>query len=91
MLIYSTYIYCLTGNPCSGRLQNAAWGAANVGLARFLAGERTSVAEQGGYTTTRRRNVLDFLNILAAGARRRQPLAGRTGASGWRLRGLAGR
>ena len=66
MLLYSAYVYDLTGDPFMWIRLQVAWGRENVGVASFLAGEWDSVGEQGVYQYVSR-NVPDFLNILAAG------------------------
>ena len=65
MLLYSAYIYELTGDPLMWIRLQAAWGRQNLGVAAFLAGEWRSVAQQGGYQYITS-NVPDFLNISAA-------------------------
>jgi len=66
MLLYSAYVYEVTGDPFMWIRLQAAWGRQNVGVAQFLAGEWQSVAQQGAYQYATS-NVPDFLNILAAG------------------------
>jgi hypothetical protein len=65
MLIYSAYIYDVTGDPFMWIRLQAAWGRQNVGAASFLVGEWRSAAEQGLYQYATS-NVPDFLNLLAA-------------------------
>jgi hypothetical protein len=65
MLLYSAWVYDLTGDPFMWIRLQVAWGRQNVGVASFLAGEWVSVGEQGMYQYVSR-NVPDFLNILAA-------------------------
>lgn len=65
MLIYSAYIYEITGDPLMWIRLQVAWGRQNLGVAAFLAGEWQSVAQQGAYQYVTS-NVPDFLNILAA-------------------------
>lgn len=66
MLLYSAYIYELTGDPLMWLRLQVAWGRENIGAVTFLAGEWRSVAEQGAYQYATS-NVPDFLNLLAAG------------------------
>lgn len=65
MLVYSAYIYDLTGDPFMWIRLQGAWGRENIGAAAFLAGEWRSLGEQGfyGYATG---DVPNFLNALAA-------------------------
>jgi hypothetical protein len=65
MLIYSAFVYDKTGDPFMWIRLQVAWGRQNLGVVNFLAGEVTSVGEQGVYQYVSR-NVPDFLNILAA-------------------------
>ena len=65
MLLYSAYVYDVTGDPFMWIRLQAAWGRQNVGVVQFLAGEWQSVAQQGAYQYATS-NVPDFLNILAA-------------------------
>ncbi len=65
MLLYSAYVYDITGDPLMWIRLQAAWGRQNLGVAAFLAGEWQSVADQGAYQYATS-NVPDFLNILAA-------------------------
>lgn len=65
MLLYSAYVYDLTGDPLMWIRLQVAWGRQNLGLLTFLAGEWRSVAEQGAYQYATS-NVPDFLNVLAA-------------------------
>lgn len=65
MLLYSAYVYEVTGDPFMWIRLQAAWGRQNVGVVPFLAGEWQSVTQQGAQYATS--NVPDFLNILAAG------------------------
>ncbi len=66
MLLYSAYVYEVTGDPLMWVRLQAAWGRQNLGAASFLVGEWQSVAQQGAYQYATR-NVPDFLNLLAAG------------------------
>ncbi len=65
MLLYSAYVYEVTGDPLMWIRLQAAWGRQNLGVAAFLAAEWRSIAEQGAYQYATS-NVPDFLNILAA-------------------------
>ncbi len=66
MLLYSAYIYDLTGDPLMWLRLQVAWGRENIGALTFLLGEWRAVAEQGAYQYATS-NVPDFLNLLAAG------------------------
>jgi Mannosyltransferase (PIG-V) len=66
MLLYSAYVYEVTGDPFMWIRLQVAWGRQNLGVVQFLAGEWQSVAEQGAYQYATS-NVPDFLNLLAAG------------------------
>jgi hypothetical protein len=65
MLVYSAYIYDLTGDPFMWIRLQATWGRENIGVAAFLGGEWESLVKQGayGYATG---DVANFLNALAA-------------------------
>ncbi|MGE0360657.1 MAG: mannosyltransferase family protein [Vicinamibacterales bacterium] len=65
MLLYSAYVYDLTGDPFMWIRLQAAWGRQNLGVGTFLLAEWQSVGEQGLYEYTTS-NIPDFLNILAA-------------------------
>jgi len=65
MLLYSAYVYDLTGDPFMWIRLQAAWGRQNLGVGTFLLAEWQSVGEQGLYQYTTS-NIPDFLNILAA-------------------------
>ncbi|MEP7116468.1 MAG: mannosyltransferase family protein [Acidobacteriota bacterium] len=65
MLVYSAYVYDLTGDPLMWIRLQAAWGRQNLGVVAFLAAEWTSVGQQGAYQYATS-NVPDFLNLLAA-------------------------
>ncbi|MBP7779622.1 MAG: glycosyltransferase family 39 protein [Acidobacteria bacterium] len=64
MLVYSAYVFDLTGDPFTWIRLQAAWGRENIGAASFLAGEWRSLGEQGlyGYATA---DVPNFLNASA--------------------------
>ncbi len=65
MLLYSAYVYDLTGDPLMWARLQGAWGRDNIGVLNFLGGEWRSVAEQGlsHYVAS---NIPDFLNLSAA-------------------------
>lgn len=65
MLLYSAYVYDLTGDPLMWIRLQVAWGRQNLGLVTFLAAEWRSVGQLGIYTYATS-NVPDFLNVLAA-------------------------
>jgi hypothetical protein len=65
MLLYSAYVYDLTGDPFMWIRLQAAWGRQNLGVGTFLLAEWQSVGEHGLYQYTTS-NIPDFLNILAA-------------------------
>jgi hypothetical protein len=66
MLIYSTYIYSLTGHPFQWATQNAAWGRVYRGIDR-LVGDRVQFVQQYGfydYATTRGIDMLQAAALL---------------------------
>ncbi len=65
MLVYSAYVYDLTGDPFMWIRLQAAWGRENIGAASFLAGEWRSLGEQGLYRYATG-DVPNFLNAAAA-------------------------
>lgn len=65
MLLYSAYVYDLTGDPLMWIRLQVAWGRQNLGLVTFLAAEWQSVSQLGAYTYATS-NVPDFMNVLAA-------------------------
>jgi hypothetical protein len=64
MLIYSTYIYALTGNPLQWAEQNAAWGRVYRGIDVFVSQQATRIGEHGLYTFAATR-TLDALQLSA--------------------------
>jgi hypothetical protein len=64
MLIYSTYIFFLTGNPLQWARQNAAWGRVYRGLDVLVGQHATWIGQDGfyEYATTR---TLDMLQAMA--------------------------
>lgn len=64
MLVYSAYVYDLTGDPFMWIRLQAAWGRENIGAVAFLAGELQSLDEQGLYRYVTG-DVPNFLNALA--------------------------
>jgi hypothetical protein len=64
MLIYSTYIYFLTGNPLQWALQNAAWGRVYRGIDFLVTQHATLIGERGIYTYAATRTV-DTLQVAA--------------------------
>ncbi|HXG89967.1 MAG TPA: mannosyltransferase family protein [Vicinamibacterales bacterium] len=64
MLIYSTYIWQLTGHPLQWALQNAAWGRVYAGLDVFAARQAQLISENGLYTYAATRTV-DSLQLAA--------------------------
>jgi hypothetical protein len=64
MLIYSTYIYFLTGNPLQWAAQNAAWGRVYQGF-DALVGERIEFWQQYGLYDYASNRALDMLYSLA--------------------------
>jgi hypothetical protein len=64
MLVYSAYIYDLTGDPFMWIRLQAAWGRDNIGAATFLSDEWRSLVKQGAYQYVTG-NVPNFLNAAA--------------------------
>jgi hypothetical protein len=64
MLIYSTYIYFLTGNPLQWAVQNAAWGRVYRGLDFVVSQQATLIGEHGLYTYAATR-TLDGMQLAA--------------------------
>ena len=64
MLIYSAYVYTVTGDPITWIRLQVAWGRENQGVAAFLAGEWQSVSRLGAYDYATS-SVPDTLNMLA--------------------------
>ena len=57
MLMYSTYIYFLTGNPLQWAVQNAAWGRVYRGLDALVAQQAHTIGEHGLYTYAATRTI----------------------------------
>lgn len=57
MLIYSAYIYSLTGNPLQWAVQNAAWGRVYRGLDALVAQQAQTIGEHGLYTYAATRTI----------------------------------
>jgi hypothetical protein len=64
MLIYSTYIYFLTGNPLQWTQQNAAWGRVYRSLDLFVADQAQAIGDHGLYSFAATRTV-DVLHLSA--------------------------
>ena len=64
MLIYSTYIFFLTGHPLQWAIQNAAWGRVYGGLDSLFAERAATIVDEGLYTFAATRTV-DALYITA--------------------------
>jgi hypothetical protein len=64
MLMFSTYIYALTGNPLQWAAQNAAWGRVYQGLDQLVADRLVYVQDSGLYDYASSRS-LDMLQALA--------------------------
>jgi hypothetical protein len=64
MLIYSTYIYFLTGNPLQWAEQNAAWGRVYRGIDVLVSQQAQRIGEHGLYTFAATR-TLDALQLAA--------------------------
>jgi hypothetical protein len=64
MLLYSTYIYFLTGNPLQWAAQNAAWGRVYRGLDTLFAEQAQTIGDYGLYTYAATRTV-DALQLIA--------------------------
>ena len=60
MLIYSTYIFFLTGHPLQWAMQNAAWGRVYRGLDALLADQAGTIGDHGLYTYAATRTVDAF-------------------------------
>lgn len=66
MLIYSTYIFFLTGNPLQWALQNAAWGRVYRGLGTLI-GQHSQAIDQYGiynYAATRTIEAVQIVAVL---------------------------
>jgi len=57
MLIYSTYIFFLTGHPLQWAMQNAAWGRVYGGLDTLFAERAATIVNEGLYTYAATRTV----------------------------------
>jgi hypothetical protein len=64
MLMYSAYIYTLTGHPLQWAAQNAAWGRVYRGLDTLVADQAQLISEAGVYTFAATR-TLDALQLCA--------------------------
>jgi hypothetical protein len=64
MLMYSTYIYFLTGNPLQWASQNAAWGRVYRGLDTLVADQAQTIGDHGLYTYAATRTI-DALQLTA--------------------------
>jgi hypothetical protein len=64
MLIYSTYIFFLTGHPLRWAMQNAAWGRVYRGLDALFIDQATTIGSEGIYTYAATRTV-DAIYISA--------------------------
>jgi Mannosyltransferase (PIG-V) len=63
MLIYSAYIYSLTGNPLQWTTQNAAWGRVYRGV-DVLVGERIEFLQQYGFYDYATNRSIDMLYVV---------------------------
>ena len=64
MLMFSTYIYFLTGNPFQWIVQNAAWGRVYRGLDMFVAQQAQTIGQEGLYIYAATR-TLDAVQLVA--------------------------
>lgn len=64
MVLYSGYIYTLTGHPLQWTVQNAAWGRVYQGLDVLVAQEAQRISHEGLYTFAATRTV-DALQLAA--------------------------
>jgi hypothetical protein len=64
MLMYSTYIFFLTGHPFQWASQNAAWGRVYRGLDALFAEQAQSITDYGIYNYAATRTV-DALQLIA--------------------------
>jgi len=64
MLIYSTYIFFLTGNPLQWAAQNAAWGRVYRGLGALVTQQSQTIGEHGLYEYAATR-TLDAVQLVA--------------------------
>ena len=60
MLMYSTYIFFLTGHPLQWAMQNAAWGRVYRGLDELFADQAATIGDDGLYTYAATRTVDAF-------------------------------
>ena len=60
MLVYSTYIYFLTGNPLQWAAQNVAWGRVYRGLDALFAEQAANIGDHGLYNYAATRTVDAF-------------------------------
>lgn len=63
MLLYSTYIFFLTGNPLQWAAQNAAWGRVYRGLDALLAERAVAITDEGVYAYAANR-TLDAMQLV---------------------------
>jgi hypothetical protein len=64
MVIYSTYIFFLTGHPLQWAMQNAAWGRVYGGLDALVAERATALVDEGFYAYAATRTV-DAIYVAA--------------------------
>lgn len=64
MLMYSSYIYALTGHPLQWAMQNAAWGRVYRGLDALVVQQAQVIGEHGLYSYAATRTV-DSLQLVA--------------------------
>jgi hypothetical protein len=66
MLIYSTYIFFLTGNPLQWAAQNAAWGRVYRGLGALVSQQSQTIGEHGlyNYAATRTLDAVQLIAVL---------------------------
>lgn len=64
MLIFSTYIFFLTGNPLQWAIQNAAWGRVYRGLDDLVSQQANTIGEHGLYQYAATRTI-DALQLVA--------------------------
>jgi mannosyltransferase PIG-V len=66
MLIYSTYIFFLTGNPLQWAAQNAAWGRVYRGLGALVTQQSQTIGEHGlyDYAATRTLDAVQLAAVL---------------------------
>lgn len=68
MLIYSTYVFFLTGNPLQWAVQNAAWGRVYRGLDALVAQQAQRIGDHGvyAYVNTRPIEAVQLAAVLFA-------------------------